>query len=245
MPETHCGFGIVRVVAIIVVERDGELHLDGPVEERQHHTEVRQRRHGLRVEGGHRAGPERDVPLPTLRRAKIQGVPDEVELDLDAAGVGVHERRREAARRDVQGNLPPVIHHRLECQAHLADDLEPELEGFSGLLPGRQSELRPLTVFGCCALWSRPNVRELLSSLGGSPEEPHCALLVLRSAAAATARSSAMESRMTSARSRSSSPLDHRSHGDTRSTVMPASAARLAWGSPTPRWRRAVATAAA
>ena len=60
----------------------------------------------------------------------------------------------------------------------------------------------------------------------------------------ATARSTAMESCMTSARSRSSPPLDHRSKA-TRNTVMPASAARLAWGSPTPLWCRAFATAAA
>ena len=51
---------------------------------------------------------------------------------------------------------------------------------------------------------------------------------------AATARSSATESRITVARSRRSSPLAHRCMA-TRNTVMPASAARLAWGSVTPR----------
>jgi hypothetical protein len=45
---------------------------------------------------------------------------------------------------------------------------------------------------------------------------------------------------MIAARSRSSSPLAHRWMA-TRSTVMPASAARLAFGSPTPRSRRAAA----
>ena len=45
---------------------------------------------------------------------------------------------------------------------------------------------------------------------------------------------------MMAARSRPSSPLAHRWTA-TRSTVMPASAAKVAWGSLTPRWRRAAA----
>lgn len=61
---------------------------------------------------------------------------------------------------------------------------------------------------------------------------------------AASIRSSATESRMTAARSRSSSSQAHRLIAS-RSTVMPPSAAKVARGSLMPRWRRAPATAVA
>lgn len=61
---------------------------------------------------------------------------------------------------------------------------------------------------------------------------------------AVTARSWAMESFMMTGRLRSSSLLAQRSIA-TRSTDMPASAASVACGSPTPRRRRVAATAAA
>ncbi len=59
-----------------------------------------------------------------------------------------------------------------------------------------------------------------------------------------TARSSSTASRMMLLRSPSAWSRDQRSRA-TRSTVMPASAARSAWSARTPRWRSAVATAAA
>jgi len=61
---------------------------------------------------------------------------------------------------------------------------------------------------------------------------------------AVTTRKLAIVSRATSTSSRSSLPLDHCS-SEMRSTVMPASATSVAWGSPTPRWRNAADTAAA
>ena len=61
---------------------------------------------------------------------------------------------------------------------------------------------------------------------------------------AATSRSSATASLMMVPRSRSSPPLAQRSMAR-RSTVMPASAAKVACISPTPRWRRVAATPAA
>lgn len=61
---------------------------------------------------------------------------------------------------------------------------------------------------------------------------------------AVTARSSAMEAFMMTGRPWSSSLFAQRSMA-TRSTDMPASAAKVACSSPTPRWRRAAATVAA
>lgn len=65
-----------------------------------------------------------------------------------------------------------------------------------------------------------------------------------RQVSVTTARSSATDSAMTTRKLASSSAVAHR-WSATRSTVMPASAARVAWGSPTPRARKASATAVA
>ena len=81
-----------------------------------------------RVEAGDRARLERDLPAIAVGRPDDELVVDEVELDLEARAPVVHERRREAAGEHVQRYLPPVVDHRLEREADLADDLGPHVQ---------------------------------------------------------------------------------------------------------------------
>ena len=67
----------------------------------------------------------------------------EVEVDLKRS-VAVRDRRgRQAARRDVQRHLPPVIQRRREREADLADDLGPQVQRRDRGLPVTPRELRP------------------------------------------------------------------------------------------------------
>ena len=59
-----------------------------------------------------------------------------------------HRRRAEPARGDVERDLPPVVLHRRERQARLADDLRPAVQRRVRVLPVRQRQRRPFGVRG-------------------------------------------------------------------------------------------------
>src|SRR5262245_40968566 len=67
----------------------------------------------------------------------------EIELDLEAGAARVHERCREAARRNVEGDLPPVVDHRFEREADLSDDLGPHVKRVERVLQRGQVEFGP------------------------------------------------------------------------------------------------------
>ncbi len=81
-------------------------------------------------------------------------------------------------------------------------------------------------------------------SLSSMASRERCSWQKADQLSAVTARSSAMKAFMMTRRLWSSSLFAQRSMA-TRSTDMPASAAKVACSSPTPRWRRVAATAAA
>src|SRR5262245_6621815 len=68
---------------------------------------------------------------------------DEIEVDLERELTVWDGGSPEPARRDVERHLPPVVLHRGEHQACLADDLAPKLQGVAGILPRLQRESRP------------------------------------------------------------------------------------------------------
>ena len=73
---------------------------------------------------------------------------DEVEVDLEPAVTVRDRRRRQAPRRHVQRDVPPVVERRREGQPHLADDLGPHVQRGDRGLPVPPRQLRPRTVGG-------------------------------------------------------------------------------------------------
>jgi hypothetical protein len=141
----------VRDLARYTVDRDrdadaGEKVDDLPVE----------LRHGLRG--------ERERPNVSAARAGDEPVLDEVELDLEDLVAGRHRRGGKAARADVERHLPAVVQPRREREAHLADDLRPELERRRGVAPPRVGELGPDV--RRVAHGSRPAARRRASAAG-------------------------------------------------------------------------------
>ena len=69
---------------------------------------------------------------------------DEVEVDLErrASRVG-HQRGRQSAGRDVEGDVPPVVGRWLVGESDLADDLRVELQRVAGVLPVSDRDRRP------------------------------------------------------------------------------------------------------
>src|SRR5690606_28819496 len=103
------------------------------------------------VQGGEGPGVEvrHAQPLQAEPPDLTGGVPqhelvvDEVELDLQAAVSGRHERGGQATRGHVQRDLPPVVDHGLQRQAHLADDLGPHVHRVARVGPRGGCEVRP------------------------------------------------------------------------------------------------------
>ena len=127
----------------VLGERRGVGDLDGAGQDVDLDAQGGERRHRLVVEAGDRARLEGHGSLLAVGGAQGQDVVDEVELDLQAALAGVHQRRRQSAGRDVEGDLPPVIDRRFEGESHLADDLGPPMHGLAGVCPLGQRQFRP------------------------------------------------------------------------------------------------------
>jgi hypothetical protein len=124
-PEAARGVGIVGAVQLVLVERDGVDHLGRAGEQTDLHAELVKRRRRGRIEARHRPGLEGDALVMAVGRSQIEDVIHEVELDLQPAAAGVHERGGESPARDIEGYLPPVVDHRREAETNLADDLRP------------------------------------------------------------------------------------------------------------------------
>ena len=159
-PEAVGEFGIVGGVQGIFFERDGGWDLARRSPDFDFDAE--------RVQGGHEFGIEVRDRL-RLEGESLGGTPtglngqlviDEVELDFENAIAVGDGGSGEAARVDVEGNLPPVIDERGESEADFADDLSPHVERGVGVLPGREGQIGPgvadraVSVYGHSAILS-------------------------------------------------------------------------------------------
>ena len=78
---------------------------------------------------------------------------DQIEDDIErAAGIRVC-RRDEAARIDVESDIPPMIDQRRQLEPHLAGDLRPAVQRFAGVAPGGERQVRPKSLVRS---WGRP-----------------------------------------------------------------------------------------
>src|SRR4029077_2304479 len=71
----------------------------------------------------------------------------EIENDVEGSSAIGHRRRNESARSYKERGIPPMIDERRERDAHLADDLRPQLQGVAGLAPRRERQIRPYCAF--------------------------------------------------------------------------------------------------
>jgi hypothetical protein len=60
---------------------------------------------------------------------------NEIKVYADESIVVGHGGCRESARRDIQSNIPPVIHQRGECEPDLPDYLGPHVQRAIGVFP--------------------------------------------------------------------------------------------------------------
>src|ERR1700730_18208400 len=84
--------------------------------------------HVLLVEIGHRTGPQFDGALVTFARLDEQAMPDKIELDFERLVSEWNRGRGQAARRDVERYVPPVVHQWRKLPARLAHNLRPHVQ---------------------------------------------------------------------------------------------------------------------
>ena len=142
-PESLDGVGVVRAVLLVLIEWNGLDHLGWTWMNRDADTKF--------VEGGHRGCVERrdrsrledDMAAGAIGGSQLEHVVEEIELNLETSPAGVHERGGEAAGGHVHRHVPPLIDHRRECHADLADDLGPHVQRVARVRPRRQREIGP------------------------------------------------------------------------------------------------------
>src|SRR5207249_368899 len=142
-PEPLRRFGIVGTVHLVLVERQGIRHFVRNRPYLQSNAEGSQYVQVALVEGRHGLWHERKRSRLAVAGADEKSMFDEIEVDLEGAFTVRDGRGAEPARRDVQGDLPPVVLHRRKREPRLADDLRPQLQGVTGLLPRLQREEGP------------------------------------------------------------------------------------------------------
>src|SRR5262249_52349444 len=124
-PEAVRLFAVVSRVFGILFEWDRVFGFDRLGQNADLDTERSQRRHefAIKISHGLRAKRERMSRASARLNAKV--VINEIEIYLKSALVIRDRRGRQAARSDIQRDLPPVIDHRRLRKPHLADDLRP------------------------------------------------------------------------------------------------------------------------
>ena len=147
-PEPLHLLAVVRRVLRVLLERDGvgDLHRHRPHGRGQ--PEPIEVLHQLGVEVGDGARSQVHRRGRAVRHRDVEAVGEEVEVDLEGPGLPWDERRRQATGRHIQRHVPPVVHHGCGGQAHLADDLRPQLQRVSRRLPLGDGQRRPRVVGG-------------------------------------------------------------------------------------------------
>src|SRR5262249_41178186 len=72
---------------------------------------------------------------------------EKIKGDIDGSPAIGHRRRGEPARSHEERCVPPMIDERSKCDAHLADDLRPQMQRVTSFAPRRERQIRPYCVF--------------------------------------------------------------------------------------------------
>ena len=145
LPEALHRLAIVRSVLGVLGEGRGHrkperlglgLHVDPKAGEQREEALVEGRnREAVRKREG--------VHLPAAR-AHDELVGNEVEGDVEVVALGAEAARRQPSCVDVKRGVPPVVLRWRRGQAHLADDLRPEVKRLFRRLPRLERKLRQL-----------------------------------------------------------------------------------------------------
>src|SRR5580700_6845834 len=134
-PEAVRIFAIVGGMLRILLEAHRIRHLAGHRPDFYLDSERPQCRHELSIELGHRSR----LQFHCLRRAPTrlddQLMLDEIELNLEIPVSIRNRRRRQAARVDIESDLPPVVDARTQRHPHLAYNLCPHMQRGVSILP--------------------------------------------------------------------------------------------------------------
>jgi len=106
-------------------------------------ADVREERHQLLMKLGHRARDERHGTDRAHAGGDDELVVDEVERQGERLVLPRHRSSGEAARRDVQRDVPPVIEPRRLGQADLAHHLRAHVERVASVFPFGERQRRP------------------------------------------------------------------------------------------------------
>ena len=151
-----CGVGIVGGVLGVFGEGDGVGELDGRGVDVDVDAEVGEGLLEFGVEVGDRLRAQWLVGAEAGAGAEEELVVDEVEFDFEEVAAVGHGGGAEAARADVEWDVPPVGLQRAEREADLADYLCPHVEGFGGGRPFFPAKFGPEFEFRAPWFPSRP-----------------------------------------------------------------------------------------
>src|SRR4029078_3134239 len=141
--EATCVFGIVGLVNVVLVERDGTRNFTGHRIDLEEKAELTQRHSHLGVERRNRYRPHYNPADIAVAHAEPHHVLDEVELYFQAAAFAGHRRGRQPPCRDVKRTVPCGFEPWRQQKPDLAYDLCPKMQGVARGPPGRQWQLRP------------------------------------------------------------------------------------------------------
>ena len=116
-------------VYLVALEGNWIRHFVRPRVDLDVEIEPAQRPHDAPVEQRDRLRLERDPGVRPVADVDNELVVDEVEVDLKRAQPLRNRGRRQSARGDVEGAVPPVIDRRALPEPNLADDLRPHVQG--------------------------------------------------------------------------------------------------------------------
>src|SRR5438067_5277971 len=172
VPEALDGVPVVGRVLPVGGKRRRHRHPERRLADRDVDAEPRQERVQARVELGHREPVHEPERLDrAAARLDDETVLDEVESDLEARAVlVVHAPRRQPPHVHVQRNVPPVIPRSSGRQAHLADDLHPEVQRVLRGLPLCERKLGQRSRHDVSSTNATSSTKHQLQSSPGSAE---------------------------------------------------------------------------
>src|SRR5450432_3535786 len=127
--------GVVRAVGEIAVERNGAGNFLRLEIDFHRDSERCQTLRDAAVETGNRLRYQGPRGAGTLARVNPDRMLLKIELDFEYARRVWHRSRGQAARVDIQGDVPPLIQGRRESHADLANNLGPHVKSAVRILP--------------------------------------------------------------------------------------------------------------
>ena len=136
-------FGIIGRMLQILFEWCSVFHFDRRRPYFHTNPQRSQGGHRFLIELSHRALREANGPDAAITGFDAQRVIEEIEFHFERTILVRHRQCRQPASRDVERDVPPVIHERHSCKPDLSDDLRPHVERRIGVLPIVQSQRGP------------------------------------------------------------------------------------------------------